>query len=201
VFERMRAVFGDFGVANDDDFHGAMNRVSPGYIRTESDEIQYNLHVLLRYDIERALVRGDLTTDDLPGAWNDRFERDFGVKVDKPANGCLQDVHWSGGAIGYFPTYTLGNVYAGCLMEALRKDVPDLDASLAKGDTSPATGWMKDHLQQYGGLRGPVETIQHATGEAPSEGPLLDYLEAKFERIYKSARRWAMRAFTTPMAH
>ncbi|MEO8531285.1 MAG: carboxypeptidase M32, partial [Deltaproteobacteria bacterium] len=185
LFGRMKDTFGDFGVSDAEAFHGAMNRVTPGYIRTESDEVQYNLHVLLRYDIERALVSGDLTTDDLPGAWNDRFERDFGVKVDKASNGCLQDVHWSGGAFGYFPTYTLGNVYAGCLMEALRGDLPYLDASLAKGDTSPATGWMKEHLQQYGGLREPVDTIHHATGKKPTEGPLLDYLEAKFARIYK----------------
>jgi carboxypeptidase Taq len=185
LFERMKSVFGDFGVADADAFDGAVNRVTPGYIRTESDEIQYNLHVLLRYDLERALVSGDLAARDLEGAWNERFERDFGVKVDKASNGCLQDVHWSAGLFGYFPTYSLGNVYAGCLMAALRNDLPDLDTSLAQGDTSPATTWLASHLQQHGGLREPVDTIRHAIGGEPSEEPLLDYLEAKFERIYR----------------
>ncbi|MEO0917239.1 MAG: carboxypeptidase M32, partial [Pseudomonadota bacterium] len=146
---------------------------------------QYNLHVLLRFDLERALVAGDLVVSDLEAAWNDRFKVDFGYAVDKPSNGVLQDVHWSEGLFGYFPTYSLGNVYAGCLYDALRKAAPDLDADLARGDTSAATGWLRENLQQYGGLRMPVETIVHATGAEPSEGPLLDYLEAKFGEIYR----------------
>ncbi|MEO1705983.1 MAG: carboxypeptidase M32, partial [Pseudomonadota bacterium] len=98
--------------------------------------------------------------------------------------GCLQDVHWSVGLFGYFATYSLGNVYAGCLHEALRADIPDLDAALAEGDTSPATSWLGAKLQRHGGLREPRDTIAYATGGAPTEGPLLDYIEAKFKRIY-----------------
>ena len=184
LYGQMRDSFGDFGIADEDAFYATVNRVSDGFIRTEADEVQYNLHVLLRFDLERALMSGDLAVQDLESAWNDRFAADFGYAIDKPSNGVLQDVHWSEGLFGYFPTYTLGNVYAGCLQVALRAAVPNLDDDLAQGNTSKATSWLRDNLQQFGGLRRPVETIIHATGSAPSEGPLLDYLEGKFGGIY-----------------
>jgi carboxypeptidase Taq len=101
---------------------------------------------------------------DLEAAWNDRFAADFGVAVDRPSNGMLQDVHWSAGLFGYFPTYSLGNVYAGVLHEALRADVPGLDEALANGDPSPAIAWLKERLQRFGGLREPRATIEHAAG-------------------------------------
>jgi carboxypeptidase Taq len=185
LFGQMRDQFGDFGIADEDAFFATVNRVSDGFIRTEADEVQYNLHVLLRFDLERALMSGDLAVADLECAWNDRFAADFGYAVDKPSNGVLQDVHWSEGLFGYFPTYTLGNFYAGCLNEAMRVAVPSLDDDLARGDTSKATSWLRQNVQQYGGLRTPVDTIAHATGASPSEGPLLDYLEAKFGGIYQ----------------
>ncbi|WP_417273916.1 carboxypeptidase M32 [Celeribacter halophilus] len=184
LYGEMRETFGEIGVNSAEDFYAAVNRLTPGYIRTESDEVQYNLHVLLRFDLERQIIGGSLDIGDLPEAWDSRFEADFGVKVDKVSNGCLQDVHWPVGLFGYFPTYSLGNVYAGCLHKALRAEVSDLDAQLAKGDTSAATGWLKDNLQQFGGLREPRDTIVHACGFEPSEAPLLDYLEEKFAGIY-----------------
>ncbi len=184
LYGQMRDVFGDFGIADEDAFYATVNHVHDGFIRTEADEVQYNLHVLLRFDLERALIAGDLTVGDLEAAWNDRFKADFGYDVDRPSNGVLQDVHWSEGLFGYFPTYTLGNVYAGCLHDALRQDLPDLDADLAKGDTSRATGWLRNNVQQYGGLRTPTQTIEHAAGVTPSEAPLLDYLDDKFAGIY-----------------
>ncbi|MDO6798296.1 carboxypeptidase M32 [Shimia thalassica] len=184
LFTEMQAAFGDLGVSTADAFYKAVNCVHDGYIRTEADEVQYNLHIMLRFDLERALMSGDLAVGDLEAAWNDRFEADFGYAVDKPSNGCLQDVHWSVGLFGYFPTYSLGNVYAGCLHETLRKAVPDLDGRLAMGDTTAATGWLRENLQQYGGLRSPHETIQHASGMTPSPEPLLAYLEEKFTALY-----------------
>ena len=184
LFEEMRARFGDFGIPDADGFYAAVNRVHPGYIRTEADEVQYNLHIMLRFDLERALMAGDLQVRDLEAAWNDRFAADFGTPVDRPSNGCLQDVHWSVGLFGYFPTYALGNVYAGCLYQALRAAVPGLDADLARGDTSAATGWLRAHLQRFGGLYEPREVIARAAGMEPEAGPLLDYLEAKFGALY-----------------
>lgn len=184
LYGQMVETFGDFGIADADAFYATVNRVHNGYIRTEADEVQYNLHIMLRFDLERALMAGDLQVSDLEAAWNDRFKADFGYAVDRPSNGCLQDVHWSVGLFGYFPTYSLGNVYAGCLNQALRAAVPGLDAQLAQGDTSAATGWLRENLQRYGGLYAPRDTIRRASGQEPGPEPLLDYLEQKFGGIY-----------------
>ena len=119
----MVETFGAFEPSDPAGFYAAVNRVRSGYIRTEADEVHYNLHIMLRFDLERALIRGDLQVADLEAAWNDRFEADFGLAVDRPSQGLLQDVHWSAGLFGYFPTYALGNVYAGCLHAALRTDI------------------------------------------------------------------------------
>ncbi len=185
LFGQMKDAFGDFGIADADAFYACVNSVNNGYIRTEADEVQYNLHVLLRFDLERALMSGDLAVADLEAAWNDRFKADFGYAVDKASNGVLQDVHWSVGLFGYFPTYSLGNVYAGCLHQTLRTAVPDLDDHLAQGNTEPATDWLRDNVQVNGGLYDPRVTITMASGMEPSEEPLLDYLKDKFSGIYK----------------
>ncbi|MGC1260320.1 MAG: carboxypeptidase M32 [Jannaschia helgolandensis] len=184
LYGRMRDVFGDIGVGSERDFYRAVNAVGSGFIRTEADEVNYNLHIMLRFDLERALMLGEIEVGDLETAWNDRFLSDFGVAVDVPSNGFMQDVHWSVGLMGYFPTYSLGNLFAGCLMATVRRDIPDLDTDLARGDPSAATGWMRKNLQQFGALRPPREAIEHATGEALSAEPLLTYLEAKFGDLY-----------------
>ena len=183
LYARMRDVFGDFGVPDEDTFYATVNRVHRGYIRTEADEVQYNLHIMLRFDLERALFAGDLQVQDLEAAWNDRFEADFGYAVDRASNGMLQDVHWSVGLFGYFPTYSLGNVYAGCLFDALRRDVPALDEQLSRGDLSAATGWLREHVQRHGGRYEPKDVITRACGAAPSAKPLMRYLEAKFGEL------------------
>ncbi|MDZ7906625.1 MAG: carboxypeptidase M32 [Cypionkella sp.] len=184
LYGEMRGQFGEMNLKTPRDFTRAVNRVHAGFIRTESDEVQYNLHIMMRFDLERALISGDLAPRDLQAAWNDRFLADFGVAVPRASLGMLQDVHWSAGLFGYFPTYSLGNVYAGCLNAAMRRDLPDLDDHLSRGDTAPATGWLREKLQRHGGLRGARATIEHACGFAPSEAPLLDYLEAKFTDLY-----------------
>jgi carboxypeptidase Taq len=185
LFGRMSEAFGSAPAADAGAFYGTVNRVAPGYIRTEADEVQYNLHIMLRFDLERALMAGDLDVADLEGAWNERFLADFGVAVDRPSHGVLQDVHWSVGLFGYFPTYALGNVYAGALHAALRAEVPDLDASLAQGDAGPATAWLRENVQVHGGRYAPAEVVRRATGIDPTEAPLLDYLDAKFAEIYR----------------
>ncbi len=185
LFDRFREHFGEFDIADAEAFWGAANRVYPGYIRTEADEVQYNLHILLRFDLERQLIAGTLDVADLEEAWNTRFAADFGVAVDKPSNGVLQDVHWSVGLFGYFPTYSLGNVYAGCLHQAMRAAVPDLDAFLGQGDPATPARWLRDNVQVHGGLYEPAELIERACGSAPHVGPLLDGLEAKFAEIYR----------------
>ncbi|MDB5658070.1 MAG: carboxypeptidase [Cypionkella sp.] len=185
IYSQMLERFGPLNVSGPEAFYKAVNRVHAGFIRTEADEVHYNLHIMMRFDLERALVRGDLAVGDMEAAWNDRLLADFGQVVDKPSNGVLQDVHWSVGLFGYFPTYSLGNVYAGCLNKAMRAALPNMDAQLAMGDTSGVVGWLRENVQQYGGLRNPRDTIAHACGFEPNEGPLLDYLEAKFRDLYQ----------------
>ncbi|WP_136635566.1 carboxypeptidase M32 [Pseudooceanicola onchidii] len=184
MFGEMTRTFGDIGVSDADAFYAAVNRVRKDFVRTESDELQYNLHIMLRFDLERAMVSGDLKPADLETAWNDRFKADFGYDVPRASLGCLQDVHWSVGLFGYFPTYSLGNVYAGCLNAAMRTAIPDLDDHLAKGDTTPATTWLRQNVQTHGGLYRPAEVIEKACGAAPTAAPLLDYIEAKFTDLY-----------------
>ncbi len=183
LYGLMRDAFGDFGVTDEETFYRVVNRLERGYIRTEADEVQYNLHIMLRFDLERALMADALQVSDLEAAWNDRFEADFGYAVDRPSNGLLQDVHWSVGLFGYFPTYSLGNVYAGCLFEALQEAVPDLEAQLARGDLSAATGWLRKNLQVHGGLYEPREVITRACGTAPTAAPLMRYLDQKFRAL------------------
>ncbi|MDO5632692.1 MAG: carboxypeptidase M32 [Paracoccus sp. (in: a-proteobacteria)] len=185
LYQRMSDAFGGLNVPDADAFYATVNRVTPGYIRTESDEVQYNLHIMLRFDLERDLIAGRLDVEDLPEAWNTRFLHDFGVAVDRPANGVLQDVHWSVGLFGYFPTYALGNVYAGCLNAAMRAAVPDLDAALARGEAGPGVEWLRENVQRHGGLLSPRALIENAIAAPISPAPLLDYLEAKFGEIYR----------------
>ena len=184
LFRRLRKEFGDIGIDDEAAFYANVNQVERGYIRTEADEVQYNLHIMLRYALERELISGNLEVGDLEQAWNSRFEADFGYPVDKPSNGMLQDIHWAAGLFGYFPTYALGNIYGGCLHKSLRQDVPDLDSSLAVGDPTPAMLWMQTHVQRHGSVYEPMEIIRKATGSDVSEGPLIAYLEDKYSEIY-----------------
>ena len=180
LYGRMREAFGEVGVTDEDQFYRVVNRLHRGFIRTEADEVQYNLHIMLRFDLERALFAGDLQVSDLEAAWNDRFVADFGYAVDRASHGVLQDVHWSVGLFGYFPTYSLGNVYAGCLHAALRAALPTLDEDLAAGDPGAATAWLRENVQQHGGLYEPREVITRACGAEPTAEPLMIYLEEKF---------------------
>jgi carboxypeptidase Taq len=135
---------------------------------------------MLRFDLERALISGDLAVPDLEAAWNDRFAADFGQEVRRASEGVLQDVHWAVGLFGYFPTYALGNVHAGSLYAAMRADLPDLDAHLAAGEPAVAGEWLRERVHRHGGLYLPADLIAQASGAPVSAAPLLDYLEEKF---------------------
>jgi len=184
LYPQMVDVFGDIGVDGPDALYASVNRVAPGYIRTESDEVHYNLHILMRFDLERALVSGDLQVQDLEAAWNDRFKADFGVEVDKPSSGCLQDVHWSVGLFGYFPTYSLGNIYAGCLFEKMRADMPEIDTAIAQGDLAEIVAWLRANVHVHGTLYAPDQLIANACGKPASVEPILGYLKQKFQGLY-----------------
>lgn len=180
----MAAQFGTPPAPDPDALWRAVNVVERGFIRTEADEVHYNLHIMMRFDLERALIAGDLQVPDLEAAWNERFEADFGLRVPDARRGVLQDVHWSAGLFGYFPTYALGNIYAAGLHAALRRDIPDLDARLAAGDLEPVLAWLGPRIHHRGRLVAPPVLIAEACGEAPTETALLDYLEAKFGEVY-----------------
>ncbi|MEN0041566.1 MAG: carboxypeptidase M32, partial [Pseudomonadota bacterium] len=184
LFPHFEEHLGNGGLVDEDAFHATINRVETGFIRTEADEVHYNLHVLLRFELERDLISGTLEVDDLEAAWNERFERDFGLAVPDAAHGVLQDVHWSVGLFGYFPTYSLGNIYAAQLNLALRETVPDLDEQIAAGDTSAILAFLRERVHSKGSLLEPADLMEQASGQRVSSEPLLDYLEAKYSTLY-----------------
>ncbi len=175
------AALGDVSL---DDFYFAVNAVSPSYIRVEADEVTYNLHIMLRFEIEQAIISGDLPVADIPGVWNETFERYLGIPVPDDAQGCLQDVHWSFGGFGYFPTYALGNLYAAQIDAAARAALPDLDAQLSSGDFLPLLEWLKTNIYQHGKRYRSPDLLRRVTGQAPSHEPLMAYLRTKFGELY-----------------
>ncbi len=167
-----------------DSMYAAQNIVKPSFIRVESDETTYNLHIMLRFKLERAMLRGELEVDDIPAAWNREFKESFGIDVDKDSNGCLQDVHWSFGLMGYFPTYTLGNLYSAQFFDAAREQVGDLDGMFAKGEFEPLREWLTENIHQHGRRYRASELCKRITGKSLSHKPLVAYLQGKIRPLY-----------------
>jgi carboxypeptidase Taq len=184
LFAAMGETFGPIGLPHPDALYAAVNAVEPGFIRTEADEIHYNLHIMMRFDLERDLISGALAVEDLPQAWNVRFAADFGMKVPDAARGAMQDVHWSAGLFGYFPTYTLGTIYAGALHAALRRDLPDLDALLAGGALGEVLDWLRLRIHRHGRTQTPEALIAAACGQPPTAAAFLGSLEEKYGELY-----------------
>ena len=168
-----------------DDFYTAVNAVTPSFIRVEADEVTYNLHIMLRFEMERALMQGDIKPADVPSAWNEKFKKYFGIDVDNDANGCLQDVHWSAGLFGYFPTYALGNIYAAQFFAQAQKDLPDLDAQLEAGNMLALREWLRENIHQHGQRFRAKQLCERVTGAPLSHKPMMDYMNKKFGEIYK----------------
>ncbi|MEE9128157.1 MAG: carboxypeptidase M32, partial [Planctomycetota bacterium] len=164
--------------------YGAANLVKPDFIRVEADEVTYNLHVLVRFELELALIRGDLDVPDLPAAWNDKYRDYLGVQVPDDARGCLQDVHWSCGLFGYFPTYTLGNLFSAQLFEAAREQLLDLDAQLEAGRFEDLRAWLNDNVHRHGSRYPATDLLQRATGKRLDTEPLLQHLSGKLRPLY-----------------
>ena len=162
----------------------AVNLVEPSLIRVEADEATYNMHIMIRYEIEKKLIAGDLEIDDLPDAWDDMYEEFLGIRAPNRTLGVLQDIHWSMGAFGYFPTYTLGNLYSAQLLAAARKDLPDHDEQMRRGEFAPLLNWMREHVHQRGSILEPADLIEEATGYPPSPDAFVDYLKDKVEQLY-----------------
>jgi carboxypeptidase Taq len=184
-FPQAKRIFRDaLGDVSLDEFYGAVNCSEPSYIRVEADEATYNLHIMLRFELERAILKGDLPVADIPGEWNSRFEKYFGLKVDSDANGCLQDVHWSAGLMGYFPTYCLGNLFSAQFFAKATEDIPDLSDQIASGDMSGLLDWLRTNIHQHGARYRARELGEKVTGQPLSHKPLMDYMNKKFGEIY-----------------
>jgi carboxypeptidase Taq len=165
-------------------FHRAVNEVRPSLIRTEADEVTYNLHILLRFELERDLLRGTLAVNDLPGAWSEKMEAALGVRPPNHASGVLQDIHWSSGAIGYFPTYTLGNICAAQFYATAERDLGNLQDLFRKGELAPLLGWLRERIHAEGSRHRPRDLVRNVTGEDPNPGRFIEYLNQKFSGLY-----------------
>lgn len=160
------------------------NLIQPSLIRVEADEVTYNLHILIRFEIEQALLQDELKVDDAPDAWNEKYEHYLGIRPPSNKDGILQDVHWSAGLVGYFPTYTLGNLYAAQLMEAAEKELGDLGAMYGKGEFEPLLTWLQTNVHQHGFCYHPSDLVQKACGAELSHKPLVNYLRDKLLPVY-----------------
>jgi carboxypeptidase Taq len=162
----------------------AVNITKPSYIRVEADEATYALHIVLRFELEQELIEGRLSVADLPEAWNARFQEYLGLVVPDDANGVLQDVHWSAGMIGYFPTYALGNLIAGQLWERAQEEVPDLEGSIAAGELAPLREWLRDRVHRHGAKFMTSELLDRVVGGPIAVGPYVRYLKRKLGDVY-----------------
>ena len=179
-----RQHFDAFKNVSDDDLMFSFNDVRSTFIRTESDEITYNLHILLRFEMETALIAKELDVSDVPDAWNAKMNKYLGITPPDAARGCLQDVHWAAGLVGYFPTYTLGNLYSAQFFEQARTELGDLDAMFAKGDFAPLLGWLREKIHKHGRRYTAKQLVEKITGKPLSAEPLLRHLEAKVSEFY-----------------
>jgi len=173
-----------FGEVSAEAYFRAVNKVAPSLIRVEADEATYGLHVILRFELERAMIAGTVALEELPEAWNARMKQYLGVDVPDDAVGVLQDVHWAGGDIGYFATYALGNLIGAQLWERAREDLPELDASLAAGDGSALRAWLGEHVHRHGRVHPPRELVRRVVGRPIQVEPFLAYLNGKLRPIY-----------------
>lgn len=182
----LKALFpGQLEDVTPENFYRGINVVQPSLIRIEADELTYNLHIMIRYEIEKMLFNEDLNPRDLPEVWNRKYKEALGVMPASDAEGVLQDVHWSGGAFGYFPSYSLGNMYGAQMIATAREQMPQLDAQIAEGDLLPLKAWLTERVYKYGKLLDPADIIEKISGKPLESTYLCEYLEKKYRDIYK----------------
>ena len=167
-----------------EDIYAATNLVEPSLIRVEADECTYNLHIIIRFELEVALIEGDLSVDDIPGAWNAKVKEYLGLDVPDDAHGCLQDIHWSHGVFGYFPTYALGNLYAAQLFDTMLEQIPGLWDKVAAADFAPILAWLREHIHVHGRRKLAPALVREITGKDLTPEPYMAYLESKFGALY-----------------
>jgi carboxypeptidase Taq len=165
-------------------FVHAINKVEPSKIRIEADEVTYNLHIIVRFQIEKELFAGKIAVSELPETWNQKYEEHLGVKVENDAEGVMQDTHWASGYYGYFPSYALGNIYSGQLLATLEKDVQNWRSQLSQGNLKDIKAWLVKNVHSYGNLYDPADLIQRITGKGLEAKPYLEYLREKYSKLY-----------------
>ena len=165
-------------------FYRAINPVRPSFIRIEADEVTYNLHILVRFEMEKAIFEGKIDLKDVPEEWNSRYEKYLGIRPENDSKGCLQDIHWAIGYFGYFPTYTLGNLYASQFYNAARKALPDMENRAESGDLRPLLAWLRENIHRHGRLYSAADLVRRVTGGPLSEEPFIAHLRKKFSPIY-----------------
>jgi carboxypeptidase Taq len=170
-----------FGAVTWQEVQRAANAVRPSYIRVSADEVTYGLHITLRFELELALMEGDLAVADLPAAWNERMQSYLGLDVPDDVHGVLQDIHWAEGAFGYFPTYAVGNVIAGQVWARVTAELPDLDERFAAGEFAPLREWLAENVHRFGRRHLTTEMLERVVGGGLDPAPYLAYLEAKID--------------------
>ncbi|MFZ6026604.1 MAG: carboxypeptidase M32 [Chloroflexota bacterium] len=184
-YPRLQAFFpAQFGGLPLETFYKGINRVEPSFIRVEADEATYNLHIMLRLELEIALMEGSLAVEDLPEAWNERFQQYFGLTPPTDTLGVLQDVHWSGGMIGYFATYALGNLISAQLWECIQRDLPGLGDQIRRGEFAALLGWLREKVHRHGAKFEPQELVQRITGSKIDPAAYMRYLRGKYGEVY-----------------
>lgn len=174
-----------FGAVRLEEFYPALNAVKPGFIRIDSDEVTYNLHIILRFEIEKALIEGSMKVKEIPEVWNSKMREYLGISPEFDGQGCLQDIHWSLGFVGYFPTYTLGNLYSVQFFTTFEKSHPNWKEKVAQGSLDFIRDWLKENIHRHGRQYTPGELCQKVTGKALSEIPYITYLTKKYNQLYQ----------------
>jgi carboxypeptidase Taq len=180
----IRETGGAFSGLSVNDFYKAINIVRPSFIRVEADEVTYNLHIILRYEIEKGLMKDQIQVKDLPEVWNHKFKELFGIVPESHNLGVMQDVHWSIGLIGYFPTYSLGNLYSAQIRETLEKELGSIDSLIMEGKLNIVRDYLKEKIHKFGRLYPPQELIKKVTGNSLSSSPFLKYIKDKYDPLY-----------------
>lgn len=184
IYDKLGELLPRFKEISKDTFFQAVNDVHPSLIRTEADEVTYCLHIILRYEIEKAIFRENVPTESLPALWNEKMQDLLGICPANDAEGILQDMHWSDGSFGYFPSYLLGSIYDGMFLEAAEKELGSLDAILAEGRISEITHWLNEKIHRYGSLYNSRQVLQRVCGQELTARPLLEYFHKKYSEIY-----------------
>lgn len=184
IYPRLVEAFPEYAALSEEAFYRGLNKVASTTKRTEADEVTYNLHVIIRFELERDYFAGKLTIDEMRDAWNDKYEEYLGIRPQNDTEGILQDMHWTGSWIGYFQSYALGNLYDGMIYNAICKDLPNFTELVERGEFAPVIGWLTENIWQYGRSVTTMELLNKFSEKGLDAQPLLDYLDDKFGRIY-----------------